>query len=106
MSLTRLDRQRFVLGPLAHRAVIEGEVAVTELVEQEQVDGRRDAAAAIGDDALVFGDALGGKLLLCVGERDKSLGLRVEQRRRRHVDAAGNAAGPAVAARLQAPMEL
>src|SRR5258708_3049581 len=47
----RLDRQRFILRPLAHRAVIEREVVVAEPVQQEQIDGGGDTAAAIGDHA-------------------------------------------------------
>ncbi len=62
--LTRLDRQRLVLGPFAHRAVVERDVVVTEPVQLEQVDGGRNAAAAIGDHALVFGDALRGEFLV------------------------------------------
>src|SRR5215470_6286701 len=50
----RLDRQRLGLRPFAHRAVVERDVVVAELVQQEQVDGGRDAAAAIADRALVL----------------------------------------------------
>src|SRR5207245_2127436 len=52
-NLARGDRQRGILRPFAHRAVIEREIFVAELVEQEQVDRGRDTAAAIGDHALV-----------------------------------------------------
>jgi len=56
-----LDRQRDVPGPFSHRAIVKAEIVVAEPVEQEQVDGGRDAAAAIGDHALVLADALHGK---------------------------------------------
>ena len=102
----RLDRQRCVLRPFAHRAVIEREISVTEPMQQKQVDRGRDAAAAIGDHALVFRDALRGEFRFGVGQRNERLGRGIEQRRRRDVAAAGNAAGPAVAARLQAFVKL
>jgi hypothetical protein len=52
------DRQRLVARPLTHRGIIQRDVVVTELVQQVQVDGRRNAAAAIDDDVFVRRDAL------------------------------------------------
>src|SRR5882757_7186816 len=101
-----LNRQRSILRPFSHRAVVKAEIVVAEPMQQEQVDGGRDAAAAIGDHALVPGYALACELRLCVRERNKGLGLRVKQRSRGYVDAAGNAPGPAVTAWLQTPVEL
>src|SRR3981081_4295656 len=45
----RLDRQRLRLRPLAHGGIVERDVVVAKLVQQEQVDRGRDAAAAIAD---------------------------------------------------------
>src|SRR5260221_4443841 len=101
-----LNRQRRILRPFPHRAVVKAEIVVAEPMQQEQVDGGRDAAAAIGDHALVFGYALRCELRRGVRERNKGLGLRVEQRGRGYVDAAGNAPGPAVTAWLQTAVEL
>jgi hypothetical protein len=42
-----LDRQRLILRPLAHGGVVDGDVAVAELVEQEGVERRRDATPAV-----------------------------------------------------------
>ena len=91
-----------VLRPLAHGGVVEREVVVAELVQQKQVDRGRDAAAAIADRALVLRHALGGEFRRRVGERGEALGRGIDQRGRRNVDAAGHAAGAAVAAGLQA----
>src|SRR5258708_32535343 len=104
--LIRLDRQRFILRPFAHRAVIEREVVVTEPVEQEQVDGGGDTAAAIGDHALVPSDALRREFLLRVRQRHEGFCLGIEQCCRRYIAASGNAPGPAVAAGLETPVEL
>src|SRR5205823_144518 len=67
---------------------------------------RRDAAAAIGDHTLVLRDPLRLEFGFRLAERDEGLGLRVEQCRSRHVATAGYAAGPAVAAGLEALVEL
>src|SRR5229473_4726909 len=101
-----LNWQRSILGPFYHRAVVKAEIVVAEPVQQEQVDGGRDAAAAIGDHALVPGYALRREFRLCVRERNKDLGLRVEQRSGGYIDAAGNAPGPAITVWLQTPVEL
>src|ERR1043166_7762645 len=53
----RLDRQRRVLRPFAHGAIVERQVLVAELMEQEQIDGRRYAAAAITNHLLVLADS-------------------------------------------------
>src|SRR5262249_10205717 len=100
-----LDRQRRVLGPFAHRTVVEREVLKTELVEQKQIDGRRYAAAAIADHGFVAGEALRGEFGFGVRQRDEIL-VAVDDRRRRHVDAARDASGAAIAARFQAFVEL
>src|SRR5204863_5747215 len=71
IASTRLDRQRLIRRPFAHRAVIEGEVVVAEPVELQQIHRRRDAAAAIGDHALVPGDAGACEFLFGVPEREK-----------------------------------
>ena len=64
---TRLDWQRFILRPFAHRAVIQAEIVVAEPVQKKQVDGGGDAAAAIGEHALVPAHAL--RLEFCFGFR-------------------------------------
>ncbi len=95
-----------ILRPFAHRAVVEREIVVAEPVELQQIHRRGNAAAAIGDDALVFGDAGAGEFLFGFRERQEGFRVRIDQRRRRHVDAAGNAARPAITARLQSLVEL
>src|SRR5437868_7783514 len=85
---------------------MSGKIAVTAPAQHEQIDGRRDAAAAISDYALVPCDALRREFRFCIGERDECLGLRVDQRRGGNIDTAGNAAGPSVTARLQSPVQL
>jgi hypothetical protein len=50
----RLNRKSWILGPFAHRAVVEREVVVTELMQEEEVDCCGDAATAIADDLFSF----------------------------------------------------
>ena len=50
----RLNRKSWILGPFAHRAIVEREVVVTELVQEEEVDCSGDAATAIADDLFSF----------------------------------------------------
>jgi hypothetical protein len=52
-------------------------------VQQEQVDGRRDAAAAIGDHVLVLRDALRREFGFGLGERDEVVWSGIDQRCRR-----------------------
>src|SRR5664279_3196189 len=106
LTSANLYRQRRILRPLSHRSVIEGKVLVAEQIQQEQIDSGRDATSAVGHHALFPGDTLRGEPLFCVRERHKSLGLRIKQRRRRHIATAGNAPRPAVPTRLQALVEL
>jgi hypothetical protein len=47
---TRLDGQRGILRPFAHRAVVEHQTFLSKPAQQEQINGRRNAAPAIGDD--------------------------------------------------------
>src|SRR5215813_9801346 len=62
-----LDRQRRILRPLSHGTVVERKGVVAELVQQKQVDGGRDATAAVADDTLVLRDAARAELGLGVG---------------------------------------
>src|SRR5215510_564718 len=100
-----LDRQRTVARPLPHRAVIERQARVAELVEQKQIDGRRYTAAAVAHDTLVLADPLGLEFGFGVGQGGETL-VRLHEARRRHIDAAGDAARSAVATWLQATVEL
>src|SRR5262249_35750138 len=91
--------------PFAHRAVIKGEIVVTELMHQEEVDGGRDAAAAIADDLLVFGRAVCLEDLARVIEGNEALGPGIDQACGRYVHAAGHPAGAAVSAGREAAMK-
>src|SRR5262245_57487930 len=71
--LIRLDRQARVPGPLAHRRIVQRELVVAERGEQEQVDRRRDTAAAIADHTPVARDPLRGELGLRIRERGQRL---------------------------------
>src|SRR6185369_12264258 len=75
-------------------------------MQQEEIDGRRDAAAAIGDHTLVFRNALRLEFGFRLAKRNKGLGPGIEQRRGRHVATTGHAAGPAIAAGLESPVKL
>src|SRR5262245_28573009 len=101
-----LDRQRRIPGPLSHGTVVERKGVVAELVQQEQVDGGRDAPAAIADDALVLRDAARPELGFGVGQRGEVLRRRIHERRGGDVDAARHATGTTVPARLEALVEL
>jgi len=101
-ALAGFNRQRLVPGPLAHRLVIDGDIGVTELVQHESVEGGGDAAAAISNYFLVrrcprIGENCRDGLRIA-----KRVVGRIEQRGRRHIDAAGDAAGPAVAVAVAA----
>src|SRR5215468_1534955 len=49
LTSIRLDRQRGIPGPFTHGTVVERELVVAQLRQQEEIDRRRDAAAAIAD---------------------------------------------------------
>src|SRR5262249_36305549 len=101
----RLDRQRRVLGPFSHRTVVKRQVLETKLVQQKQIERRRDAAAAVANHALVLGYPLRGKQSLGVSKRDEIF-IAAHERCRRHVHASRNPARPAVAAWFQTFVEL
>ena len=92
----RLDRQCFVPRPLSHRPVVERQPVVAQLVQQEQVDGGGDAAAAIADHVPILRHPARIELRLGVAKRRERLGRGVDEARGRHVDAAGDAARSAV----------
>ena len=46
------QRQARVAHPIRHRSVVHGDVVVADQLQREGVDRRRDAAAAIRNDAV------------------------------------------------------
>ena len=96
-----LDRQSRVFRPLAHRAVVEGQVVEAQLVQQEQVHGRGDAGSSVGDDSPVPGEPSLAEPGQRVGRWDEAPGRGIDQVRRRHVDRAGYASGPTVGRRAE-----
>jgi hypothetical protein len=44
IASTRLDGQRGIRHPLAHRAVVKHQTFVSKPAQQEQINGRRNAA--------------------------------------------------------------
>src|SRR4029450_3252925 len=83
--------------------VVEREVVVAELVQLEQVDGGRDAAAAVTDDALVLRDPARAEFGLGVGLGGEVLRARIHERRGGNVDAARHAALTAGSAPVPGP---
>ena len=69
-------------------------------MQQEQIDGGGDTAAAVAHDTLVLGNTLRFEFGLGVGKRGEALALRIDLGRGRHIDAARDAAGPAIATGL------
>jgi 5-methylthioadenosine/S-adenosylhomocysteine deaminase len=96
--LPRDERQVRVGRPLGERTVVQAGVAAAGQGQGEQVDGRRDAAAAVGDDRLVVADAASFERARQFGNRPETVGRRVDQAVPGDVDAAGDAAGAAVGA--------
>jgi hypothetical protein len=74
-------------------------------VQQEQIDGGGDAAAAVSDHLPVFDDALRYKFAFGLGRRDQFFG-RLQQRRRGNIDAARNASRPPMISNITAPARL
>src|SRR6266568_5813613 len=75
-------------------------------MHEKEIDGRRDAATAIADDLPVFRHTARFEFLRRIRKSREALCRRVDEGRRRYVDAARHASGTAVSARLQAAMEL
>src|SRR5262249_58499630 len=75
----RLDGERVILRPFAHRAVVKRKIVVAQLVQQEEIDGGGDAAAAIAHHALVLADALALEFCRRIGERNEVLALGVDK---------------------------
>jgi len=81
-------------------------VVVTELMQQKQVNRRRDTTPAIADDLLLFCRATCFEDCERFGWSNKTLGLWIDEACGWYIHAAGHAAGAAVSTRLQAAMEL
>ena len=75
----RLNRKSWILGPFAHRAIVEREVVVTELVQEEEVDCSGDAATAIADDLFFFRHAACFQFCGRVGKVSEAFGCRIDE---------------------------
>src|SRR5205807_965599 len=95
-SSAGFHRQAWIIGPFRHRGVVEPHIGVAEHDEGQRVGARRDAAAAIGDRLLLLERADRVEFGAQRRRRHEGAALRVEQRGGRHVDAGGDAAGPAI----------
>ena len=89
---------RGISRPFAHRAVAERQIVEPELVQQEQIDGGRDAAAAIDDRAPIFANPGSRKFGRGVFEHGERLALGINEGRRRDIDTSWN--GPSRPKRL------
>src|SRR5215470_4120835 len=102
----RLDGQRWILRPFAHRAVVKRKIAVAQLVQQEEIDGGGDATPAIAHHTLVFADALALEFGRRIGERNEVLAFGVDKLRGGDIHAARYPPRPAVTAELQPLVKL
>src|SRR5215467_8152255 len=102
----RLDGQRCIIRPFAHRAVVKRKIVVAQLVQQEEIDGGGNAAPTIADHALVFADALALEFGRRIGERNEVLALGVDKLRGGDIHATRYPPRSAVTAGLQPLVKL